>query len=240
MSGTLMLHCGAFSATRQEVEAVETPRPTDTYTPLPYGQLLNWIEEAAIAAGLTPTEDGLKMGMTKNGSRLFFLMNFQQEYEGHSFSIGGRTSHDKSLAAGIVAGARNFICDNLSLSGDVTLVQRHDGAVDFEDMIATAVAAAPVKMEVLVQRIEALKEQEIRSAEAAHSFIFKAAMNNIVPWKRAEAIYREYQNPSHAEFAATQSKYRMLQAFTEVEKTSTNAETSMAAYLKYAKLFDLR
>jgi len=254
-SSRLVLHCGAFAASLDQVLAVPTPPRTATYEPLPYGDLIGWIMESAQASGLTPKnsivkvkrEDGkiesveqpIQLGLSRDGQKLFFLVDFENQLDGHSYSVGGRTSHDKSIAAAIAAGARNFVCDNMALAGDLTVFQKHDAGADFRRLVNAALAGMPGRIEKLISNIERLKQKEIRSTSDAKAIVLDCALKEVIAPTALKAVWSEFINPKHPEFAETFSQYRLLQAMTEVEKKSTSAEVSINRYLKYAQFFDL-
>ncbi len=48
----LVLHCGATTVPRVEVARVSTPRPTDTWTPIPHVTLIEEVESALRATGM--------------------------------------------------------------------------------------------------------------------------------------------------------------------------------------------
>ena len=55
----------------------------------------------------------------------------------HCLALGIRSSYDRSLAVGLVAGSRVFCCDNLAFSGEVTMHRKHTVNVfrDLPDLI---------------------------------------------------------------------------------------------------------
>src|SRR5450631_2756475 len=100
----LILHCGATAVPRVEVERVSTPKPTETWVPIPHVTLIGEVEDALRSTGL-------KIGnqvhsLTQNGARYFGLM---EVYNGHNADdyalvVGLRNSHDKSFPVGLLAG----------------------------------------------------------------------------------------------------------------------------------------
>ncbi len=109
----LILHCGAQLAQLDQVAAVRTPRPTETWTPIPHAELIRTVQH-------TLTRTNLRIGatahsLTHDGQRYFGLMeiNGQSTSQDYCWVLGLRNSHDKTFPAGIVAGASCFVCDNL-------------------------------------------------------------------------------------------------------------------------------
>jgi len=48
-----------------------------------------------------------------------------QETSDYAWIVGLRNSHDKTYPAGLVAGSKVFVCDNLCFSGEVRLSRKH-------------------------------------------------------------------------------------------------------------------
>jgi hypothetical protein len=279
MSNKLMLHCGAFQTSLDDLKNYEVPEATNSYTPLEHSQMLEWIFEEADKLGLTPRQhpvpnplDGLKkvqeqpaiiipgqeqvqtstveylekcltqpvqVGVNKTGSRMFFLVEFEEEYEGHSFAIGGRNSYDKSLAAGITAGSRNFICDNTALSGEYVVLQKHGSNVNFENIIKGALVTMPMRLERLINNINRLKDERIDMDEARR-MVIESARSGVIPSSDIVPVWNEYLKPTHEEFSEfIDTKYGLLQSYTEVVKRETSPMTLMQRHARFAGLFGL-
>jgi hypothetical protein len=67
----LILHCGATAVPRVEVERVSTPRPTETWVPIPHVTLISEVEDALRSTGL---KIGAQVhSLTQDGARYFGL-----------------------------------------------------------------------------------------------------------------------------------------------------------------------
>src|ERR1700742_3908127 len=100
----LILHCGATAVPRVEVARVSTPRPTETWTPIPHVTLIETVEDALRSTGL-------KIGnqvhsLSQAGDRYFGLTEVHgpQDVRDYAMVLGLRNSHDKSFPVGLVAG----------------------------------------------------------------------------------------------------------------------------------------
>jgi len=49
----------------------------------------------------------------------------QKDRRGFGLCIAFRNSYDRSMSVGMAIGASVFICDNLALSGDITVMKKH-------------------------------------------------------------------------------------------------------------------
>ena len=113
----LILHCGAAEVPRKALASVPTPRPTDTWQPIPHETYVHRIEQALPDYGLSVVQEA--HAITHDGTRYFGLVQVQNGCSSPDYTwvLGLRNSHDKSLPAGLVAGSQVFVCDNLAFSG---------------------------------------------------------------------------------------------------------------------------
>jgi hypothetical protein len=150
--GNILLHCGGQPATFTEICRVALPEQTNSYRPVPHGDLVRLLkEEVATRIGLAdPVES---YGINREGKQLFgtlayelpegptradvdLLGAFGQEIDRgrirseYGYTIAFRNSYDKSMGLGIVGGVTTFICDNLCISGsDFTIKLPHTPGV---------------------------------------------------------------------------------------------------------------
>jgi hypothetical protein len=210
---SLLLHVNGLSATRIEVYNIPTPDYTSTWQPVPHRGFIETILENADKAGLTIRSEAY--GLANKGKRLFGVIAFEQGNE-HGWSIGIRNSHDKSLRAGIVGGARIFVCDNLCFSGEFKAQRKHTPKIDINSMIGDAFKQLPEKIDNLFKNLERLKMEGLTEDEAKLA-IFQAAEDRIVAPSEVLNIWHEFQKPTYSEFQEP-TKFNLLMAFTEQAK----------------------
>ena len=56
--------------------------------------------------------------VSKDGMRMFGVLDLEAGFEACRFAIGLRNSHDKSFRLSCTVGVRVFVCENLAFSGD--------------------------------------------------------------------------------------------------------------------------
>lgn len=106
MSGKLMLHAGGWSASLADIEDVEIPEPTNSYMPVPYGRLVEEVKLQLPRFGLHLSRE--EYGLAREGRQLFGVLscrNGKPETD-YCLAIGLRSSYDRSLSVGLVAGVR--------------------------------------------------------------------------------------------------------------------------------------
>ena len=114
----LMLHCGAETATRQDVLAVPCP-PAYTlgsrHKPVSYADMLHMIDDRIARMGFTVAEE--VFGLNSNGMQMFGVMSIDTGVEAERLAFGFRNSLNKTLGLGVCAGHHGLVCDNLAFSG---------------------------------------------------------------------------------------------------------------------------
>jgi hypothetical protein len=214
----LILHCGATAVPRVEVARVSTPRPTETWQPIPHVSLIETVEDALRSTGL-------KIGnqvhsLTQDGARYFGLTEVHgpDDLRDYALVLGLRNSHDKSFPVGLVAGASVFVCDNLSFSGEVRLTRKHTTHLqrDLSQLVGCGVGKLMQLWVHQGDRIDTYKNYRLRD-KSAHDLIVRAvdigaATNRMIPW-----VLREWREPSHPEFQ-DRTAWSLFNAFTEVLK----------------------
>jgi predicted Zn-dependent protease len=59
--------------------------------------------------------------ISKDGMKMFGVLDFDTGMPGCRFSIGIRNSHDRRMRLAAVVGVRVLVCENTAFSGDFTL-----------------------------------------------------------------------------------------------------------------------
>lgn len=217
------MHKGAVPYTRDHIADVVTPMKTRTHFPIPHIELLERVENALSARGLYINEESHALG--SDAQRYFGLLQVQPENEEYSIVIGVRNAHDKAFSAGLVFGARVFVCDNLSFSGEVKLQRAHTKYImrDLPGMISVAVGKLADMRVNMDYRIQRYKEIQIESVTADHLVIQMVREKILVPSK-VEKVINEWDQPTHPEFEEYgDSVWRLHNAATEVLKDNVMA-----------------
>src|SRR5687768_15503412 len=111
----LIAHAGAEKVDRNFLKQLDCPPATDSFQPIPHAQLVDSVEEALAFRHISL--ERTEFAVSKDGMKMFGLMEVNAQYEGVQFAIGLRNSNDKSMRLGMVAGYRVFVCDNMAFTG---------------------------------------------------------------------------------------------------------------------------
>lgn len=237
MSNDLILHAGGWTANEADINAIEIPERTSTYTPIPHGRVVEHLRKLLPQHGMKL--DSLKLGLANSGKRMFGVADVtngtgQPDW---GIAIGIRNSYDKSFALNLCAGSRVFVCDNLAFHGEVMMRRRHVGLLDTElpslvnDLIY-GVAVFKGEVEVQVNR---LKGAEVND-RFAHDIVCRALRAGVVPAQAVPSVLNEWHEPKHEAFAP-RTAWSLFNAFTEVAKLRS-PELQMRSTLSLNALFN--
>ena len=211
----LVLHCGAQAVERVEVARVSTPKPTETWTPIPHVTLVETVEDALRSTGL---RIGSQVhSLSQEGARYFGLTEVHGPNDPGDYTLvlGLRNSHDKTFPVGLVAGASVFVCDNLSFSGEVRLTRKHTVHLqrDLPQLVGRGVGRLLQLWDHQGQRIEAYKNHRLRD-KTAHDLVIRSVdlggcTNRMIP-----QVLKEWREPKHPSFEE-RSAWSLFNAFTE-------------------------
>ncbi len=220
----LILHCGANLAQRCEVEKVNTPRATSTWTPIPHNTLITQVEHTIRANNLSVGT--FAHSLSHDGARYFGLMeiNHPDNEDDYCLVLGLRNSHDKTFPAGVVAGASVFICDNLSFSGEIKLARKHTRFIcrDLPNLVQQGIGRLMEKWHDQTIRFNRYKQREIDDTNA-HDIIVRATDVGVCSNRLIPAVLNEWRNPKHEPFQK-RTVWSLFNSFTEALKEGSLAE----------------
>ncbi len=215
----LLLHCGGGLVDRSTLNAVATPRGTDTWFPLAHRALLDEVQTQLESAGFSIGRQS--HALSHEGQRYFGVMEVNQPGQkdrDYAWVVGLRNSHDKSFPAGLVAGTSVFTCDNLAFSGEVKISRKHTRFAyrDLHQLTARAVGQLGNKLRSIDKRIEAYRETYIQDW-SAHDLIIRAVDCRAITPSQVPEVVQEWREPSHQEFRP-RTLWSLFNAFTEAYK----------------------
>jgi len=178
MSGRLIAHCGAEYMDREGLKTLETPEPTESWTPIPHYNLVQALEGQLLARGITIVKEQFAVQKAK----LFGVIDtdYGVTEEGGA-AIGIRTANDKSLALQLAIGYRIFICDNMAFHGDlIALKRKHTGNRDLHKEFAEGIGRYVREYPKLQDNITWWKERTV-SKERGKQLIYDIFRQKIVP-----------------------------------------------------------
>lgn len=198
----ILLHRGGELITRDQLDLIKMPEPTDTYTPVSHYELADKM--------LTMSQDilrdyvlaGENYAVARQGNQLFAVLKFIKYQDEHmGLSIAFRNSYDRSMAIGMAIGATVFICDNLALSGEIVVMRKHTKNVwvELEETAIATIYKSRKNYEQIVADAEDLRALPLGNTKA---FQLMGVLfgNNVVGPRQLTVLKSEWLRPCHEEF----------------------------------------
>ena len=234
----MLLHCGAERVSREQLFAVPTPRNTTTWFPLSHRTILGEVESQLKSVGFTIDEEA--HALSHEGARYFGVLSVTSKSRAKSdfgWVVGLRNSHDQTYPAGLVAGTRVFVCDNLAFSGEVRISRKHTRYAyrDLQHLTARAVGRLGDRLRSLDQRVQAYRAEPVADW-LAHDLVIRAVDCDAVTTTQVPEVLREWRTPSHEAFEP-RNAWSLFNAFTEIYKTM-NPHTTLQRGEALHGLFD--
>lgn len=233
---TLMLHGGAQSATMNELTTIPLPLKTRTYQPVPHEQLATMLLQ--MVASLFPdfSYEKSHFGLAAEGNKMFGVHTFRSVDTSLGLSIGFRNSYDRSMSVGIAVGASVFVCDNMVISGDITVLRKHTSNVirDMESLALSAIYRSQQTYAEILDDAEAMQELSIDD-DQAYRMLGLVYGRGIMTPRQIPVAHREWETPTHDDFSP-RTVWSLYNAITESLK-SAPPQSIMEKHLGLHQLF---
>lgn len=225
-TASLVAHCGAFKVQRGDLISIPTPPRTFTFIPVPHVDLVELVEANLTSQGFGiersefAVQDGKLNGKKFNGVKLFATFILKHVRDEFAFALGLRTSNDMSMSIKMVAGARVFVCDNMSLCGDADLLcRKHTNGLDKWNLrrtVGAGVGKAIARFGGFEAGINRLKATSITNDQAKAN-IYDAVVKGVIPQAFLPKVGQAYFEPPYREFEP-RNMWSLHNSFTEVIK----------------------
>lgn len=192
--------------------------PTRTWTPVPYTDFADAVQDTAVYAGLTLVSE--TYSLSKTGGQFFGIQSYESGIDGLRIALGMRGSVNKTLAEGVIAGSTVVVCDNGLFAGDDFKQVRKNTPnvwVDLKEIICNAVGAARTKTDGA--RVFRDNTQQIHlGLDRGYELIGKALGCGYVSHDVAMGAMEDWRSPRHEEFR-DRTLWSLYNGFTEAVKT---------------------
>jgi hypothetical protein len=217
---SLTVHAGGKFATRDELSLIPVPVETESYTPVPHNHLAETLTTIGrdILQGYELESE--QYALAREGNQMFGVLTFRGEHPEMGLSVGFRNSYDKSMAIGIAIGAKVFVCDNLALAGDVTVLRKHTGNVwaSLEDVAISTLYRSQKNFHKVVEDAATLKNMSI-SDTGAFQYMGLLYGRGVLTPRQLPVVKREWLRPSHEDFQP-RNLWSFYNACTEAMKSA--------------------
>src|SRR5690242_15292461 len=213
----LLAHCGSSKITREELKLIPTPDASPTHQPIPHNQIIEALVEGLNFRHISAIRE--EYAVSRDGMKMFGVLDLETTFDGCRFSIGVRNSNDKSMRLALTVGYRVFVCDNMAFHGDFTpVLAKHSKHFNLIDAVSVGVDRMQRNFEPMRRQIMAWKESQI-SDDDAKLVIYRAFVEETLeaPKHLARRVHELYFNPQYEDFAP-RTRWSLANSFTSAFK----------------------
>jgi hypothetical protein len=203
--------------TRQELAAVPTPPATATHRPVPHVGVVEALVETLSFRHIGVVKE--EYAVSKDGMKMFGVVDLDTGMPGCRFSIGIRNSHDRSMRLAAVVGVRVLVCENMAFSGDFQpVLAKHSKNFSLQNALSIGVDQMQRNFDEMRRQVESWRESQLSDTDAK-LIIYRAFIESDldVPKHLARSVHDLYFHPRHEEFQQ-RTVWSLSNAFTSVFK----------------------
>ena len=235
MTQDLVVHRGGWDSTAADLASVPVPEHTDSYVAVPYGRLLEEVKLQIPRFNLKVV--GERFALAREGNQMFGVLSCTNGHNAEDWclAIGIRSSYDRSLAVGLVAGSHVFVCDNLAFHGESEVSRKHTIHVfrDLPDLIYRMLNGVSAMQSMIAADIESMKNCLVDDALAHHLMVLSVRKEALPASKIPKVIEAwDAQLPDQP----PRNAWNLYNAFTGVQKTRSPRE-QMEGTLRLTQTF---
>jgi hypothetical protein len=217
MDSTLIAHIDTERIDFNQLALVPCPIGTLTHRPIPHHQVVEALIETLGFRHIGI--HNMEFAVSKDGNKMFGLMELVDGFQGARFALGIRNSHDKTFRLALTVGYRVFVCDNMSFHGDFTpVLAKHTKNFDLHTALVLGVDQMQHHFEPMVKAVSLWQQAQLSDVDA-RMIIYRAFIEGELesPKHLAQHVHELYFNPEHDEFSE-RTKWSLSNAFTSAFK----------------------
>src|SRR5436190_18936689 len=151
--------------TRQQLAAIPTPLGTATHRPVPHAEVIEALLETLSFRHIGVVQD--EYAVSKDGMKMFGVLDLDTGMDGCRFSIGVRNAHDKSMRLAMTVGYRVFVCENMAFSGDFQpVLAKHSKHFSLQNALSIGVDQMQRNFDGMAKQVEAWQESQLSDVSA--------------------------------------------------------------------------
>jgi len=203
--------------TREQLALVPTPPGTATHRPIPHAEVINALVDTLALRHIAPVRE--EYAVSKDGMKLFGIVELETTFQGCRFAIGIRNAHDKSMRLAMTVGYRVLVCDNMAFAGDFTpVLAKHSKHFNLIHSLEIGVSDMQRNFEPMTNQVNRWRESQITDV-TAKLIIYQAFIEAEIdlPKHLAVPVHNLYFNPEHEDFAP-RTMWSLSNAFTSALK----------------------
>ena len=199
----------------EELRALPKAPQTETYGGYDHDRAYDMALEIATGQGLLLAKERLEI--TKGGLRAFMQLSFEHAlFPDYLFSVGLRSTYDKSASLAIATGPAVTVCNNLCVWGsDVTLFRKHTKYIenDIGDLFESAFEDGRTRIDQRIKWMESLKQTKL-TKEQGRMLIGASVFTNVTRHNVATKAMQHWEEPPFEFFKGEQNMFGLQNALT--------------------------
>jgi hypothetical protein len=214
-TSTLISSGGKLS--RQQLALVPTPLGTATHRPVPHAEVVEALIETLSFRHIGIVHD--EFAVSKDGMKMFGVVDLDTGMHGCRFSIGIRNAHDKSMRLALTVGYRVFVCENMAFSGDFEpVLAKHSKNFSLQNALSIGVDQMQRNFDGMRKQVDSWRQAQLTDV-AARLIIYRAFIESEleVPKHLARTVHEGYFAPQHEDFQP-RTLWSLSNAFTSAFK----------------------
>ncbi len=222
-NSTLSAHRDSHKVTYDQLKAIALPPSTQYWRPVSHIELIDSLRAGLVNANAVITRE--EFAVSANGEKLFGTIDIESDIVPGNVgaALGFRHANNRHMALHTVAGGRVFVCDNMMLSGDITILkQKHNWKYTLGNLIQQGLDAWQRKRVTMAIDIDRMQNTAISdiTAQAMLSKALYEGVTTLQTFKLAYELYfvRAVRQPEAYPDCAPRSAWGLHNAYTRALK----------------------
>lgn len=203
---------------REELSLVPTPAGTTTHRPVPHHEVVNALVETLGFRHIGVHKE--EYAVSKDGMKMFGIMELETTFNGCRFALGIRNAHDKSMRLALTVGYRVFVCENMAFQGDFQpVLAKHSKHFSLQNALSIGADQMQRSFEPMVQSVDRWRESQLTDV-TARLIIYRAFVEGeleAAPRHLDRKVHDLYFNPTVDDFQP-RTMWSLSNAFTSAFK----------------------
>ncbi len=202
---------------RQELALVPAPQSTATHQVIPHHEVIGALVETLGFRHIGVHKE--EYAVSRDGMKMFGIMELETTFNGCRFALGIRNSHDKTMRLAMTVGYRVFVCENMMFKGDFEPVcAKHSKNFRISDALSIGVDSMQRNFAPMVEAVDRWRDSQLTDV-SARMIIYQAFIESEldVPRHLDRRVHDMYFNPTVEEFQP-RTMWSLSNAFTSAFK----------------------
>lgn len=228
--------------TKSELMQIDAPDPTETWNPIPHGEVMNQVDKVFQDMGVSVLNTQISIDDPGYNCFVTHRLDVGMTQSRH-LEIGWRNSTNKRFSLGFTSGSRVMVCSNLVFSGSWYEYKRHVPSLEEQtvrEMASKGLSRAITDAKAFASWHEHLKEIPCDQKEKDHIFM-TMIKNKVIPGKKVMQLLNAYDEESMRYGSSLYTVYNCAtQVFRGASLFSISERSSTLNDIMQQKVFEMK